>query len=34
MSTKTCEHCGLEFLIVNDVPMTEEQYERQGNLPK
>jgi hypothetical protein len=28
MARKSCDHCGLEFLIVNDEPMTEEQYER------
>jgi hypothetical protein len=25
----TCKYCGKEFLIVNDIPMTEEEY-RQG----
>jgi len=28
MSRKTCDKCGREFLIVNDVPMTQEQYDR------
>lgn len=27
MARKRCDHCGLEFLIADDVPMTEEQYE-------
>jgi hypothetical protein len=27
LARKSCDHCGLEFLIVNDEPMTEEQYE-------
>ena len=27
MSRKQCEKCGREFLIVNDVPMTQEQYD-------
>ena len=32
MSRKTCDKCGREFLIVNDVPMTKEQYRlRAGN---
>jgi hypothetical protein len=31
MARKRCDHCGLEFLIVNDEPMTEEQYE--GKMP-
>ena len=26
MARKTCEHCRLEFLIVNDVAMTEDEY--------
>ena len=26
MSRKKCEKCGKEFLIVNGVPMTQEQY--------
>ena len=30
MSRKTCDKCGREFLIVNDVPMTEEQYEQES----
>ena len=28
MSRKRCERCGREFLIVNDVPMTQEQYDQ------
>jgi len=28
MSRKTCDKCGRQFLIVNDVPMTEEQYKK------
>ena len=31
MSRKECEKCGREFLIVNDVPMTEDQYDRMRN---
>jgi transposase-like protein len=31
MSRKTCEKCGREFLIVNDMPMTQEQYDRRVN---
>ena len=27
MAKERCEHCGLLFLIVHDVPMTREQYE-------
>jgi len=30
MSRKTCENCGREFLIVNDVSMTEEQYRQES----
>jgi len=30
MGRLTCQHCGREFLVVDDVPMTEEQY-RRGN---
>lgn len=30
MSRKKCEQCGEEFLIVNDVPMTEEEYEKKS----
>lgn len=30
ISRKQCEKCGREFLIVNDVPMTEEQYRCRG----
>ena len=30
MSRKTCEKCGREFLIVNNVPMTPEQYNGLG----
>jgi hypothetical protein len=30
MSRKKCENCGREFLIVNDIPMTEEQYQNGG----
>jgi rRNA maturation protein Nop10 len=26
MGRETCTHCGQEFLIVNDIPMTEQQY--------
>ena len=26
MSRKTCDKCGRQFVIINDVPMTEEQY--------
>ncbi len=25
-----CEHCGKEILIVNDIPMTEEEYRKGG----
>jgi uncharacterized protein (DUF983 family) len=28
MSRKACDKCGREFLIVNDVPMTAEEYHR------
>jgi transposase-like protein len=31
MSRKTCEKCDRDFLIVNDVPMTQEQYDRRVN---
>jgi hypothetical protein len=31
MSRKTCDKCGREFLIVNDVPMTEEPYSAQNS---
>jgi hypothetical protein len=31
MSRKRCEKCGREFLIVIDIPMTEEQYRRLGS---
>jgi hypothetical protein len=31
LARKTCEHCRLEFLIVDDVPMTEEQHERRAS---
>jgi hypothetical protein len=30
MSRKACEKCGREFLIVDGVPMTEDQYRRKG----
>ena len=30
ISRKTCEKCGREFLIVTDVPMTEEQYKKES----
>jgi len=30
MSRKTCDKCGREFLIVNDVPMTKEQYKKES----
>jgi hypothetical protein len=30
ISRKTCEKCEKEFLIVNDIPMTEEQYHNRG----
>jgi hypothetical protein len=26
MGRETCTHCGEEFLIVNDIAMTEQQY--------
>ena len=28
MAREECEHCGREFLIVANVPMTQEQYEK------
>ena len=28
MGRETCEHCQQEFLIVNDVPMTEQEYQQ------
>lgn len=31
MSRKTSENCGRDFLIVEGVPMTEEQYSRKGS---
>jgi len=31
MSRKICDQCGRKFLIVNDVPMTREQYDRSVN---
>jgi hypothetical protein len=31
MSRKICDQCDREFLIVNDVPMTQEQYDRRVN---
>jgi transposase-like protein len=30
MSRKACEKCGKEFLIVDGVPMSEDQYRRKG----
>jgi uncharacterized protein (DUF983 family) len=27
MSRKTCEQCGLQLLIVNDIPMTQQEYD-------
>jgi len=30
MSRKKCERCGKEFLIVDGVPMTQEQYARRS----
>jgi hypothetical protein len=31
ISQEICEKCGCEFLIVNDVPVNREQYDRSGN---
>ena len=31
MSRKICDQCGRGFLLVNDVPMTQEQYDRRVN---
>jgi hypothetical protein len=28
IAREECEHCGREFLIVDNVPMTQEQYEK------
>jgi hypothetical protein len=33
MARKECEHCRLEFLLVDDVPVTEEQYKRKSAQP-